>query len=342
MASMNIFKNSAFSVMSLTGAIDKMEYQPQTLGNMGLFEPIPTRTRTIFVDRRDGKLALIPTSADGAPPEDLDDDNRDAVPLKTTRLTKRFTLYAHELEGIRAFGSETELQAVQAEYLRRAARIRTDMELTHEYHRLGALQGLLLDADGTSVIYNYFDQFGVTQPSVINFELDTETTNVRGKLKDMVRSMARGSGGAFTPNTTVHALAGDEFYDKLINHKTVRETFLNWSAAADLRRNSGQGGAFQSFTFGDVTFHNYRGTDDNSTVAIPSNQAKFFPVGARDIFKVAWAPLETLDFVGTPGRETYMMNVPDRDRNMWTKGEIYSYPLYFCQDPTVLRSGVAA
>ncbi len=333
MATMDIFNNSAFSTTSLTGMIEKMDFKPSLLGSLGLFEPLPVRTRNIFVDRRDGKLTLIPTSADGSAPEVLESDDRDAVSLKTTRLAKQFTLYAHELDGIRGFGSETELAAVQAEYARRSKRIREDLELTHEHHRLGALQGKLLDADGTTVIYDFFSEFGENEEAAISFELDVDTTDIRGLCHQLTRSMARTSRGAFTSSTSVHALVGDDFYDALIKHPNVEKAYLNWSAAADLKENK----AFGAFHYGGITWHNYRGTDDGSTVAIPTAEAKFFPVGARDVFKKAMAPLETMGFINTPGRDVYMMNVPDRDRNMWSKGEIYSYPLYICQQPRVLR-----
>lgn len=337
MATMDIFNGSAFSTTSLSGMVEKMDYVPGLLGSLGIFEPTPVRTRNIFVDRIDGGLTLIPTSADGAPPEVLDGETRDAVSLKTTRLTKRFTLYAHELDGIRAFGSESELMAVQREYGRRMARIRADMELTHEFHRLGALQGLLLDADGTTVIYNYATQFNEAIPAATSFELDQTGTDVHGICKDISRSMVRSGGGAFTTGTTIHALAGDDFYDALISHPNVEKFYLQQQAANALRE--AQGAIFESFRVGGITFHNYRGTDNNSTVAIPVAEAKFFPVGARDVFKVAHAPLETIEYVGTPGQSVYAMNVPDRDRNMWTKGEIYSYPLHVCQQPSVLRKG---
>lgn len=339
MASMDIFNNSAFSMTSLTGAISKVGYKPQLLGELGIFEPMPVRTRSLFVDRRDNKLALIPTSPTGAPPKELVVDPRNAVPLKTTRLAEGFTLYAEEIQGIRAFGSETEFAQVQTEYLRRMANVRDDMELTHEFHRLGALQGLLLDADGTTVIYNYFTEFGVVQPLAIDFDLDNASPApgaLRNKCAEVIRGMQRSAGGAFTPSTTVHALVGDAFYDALIRHPEVEKTYLNWAAAADLRGDR----SFQAFTFGGITWHNYRGTDDNSTVAIATDEAKFFPVGAREVFKKAMAPAEFGPYVNTLGQDTYAMNIPDRDRQAFTRGELYSYPLYFCQRPDVLRRGV--
>lgn len=339
MASMDIFNSSAFSMTSLTGAVNKVGYKPQLLGSLNIFEPMPVRTRTVFVDRREGKLTLIPSSPVGAPPKELVVDPRNAVPLKTTRLAEGFTLYAEEIQGIRAFGSETEFAQVQAEYLKRMASVRDDMDLTHEFHRLGALQGLLLDADGTTVIYNYFTEFGVTEAPAINFDLgnaNPATGAIRLKTAEVIRSMSRSAGGAFTPGTTIHALAGDGFYDALITHSEVEKTYQNWAAAADLRQDR----TWQAFTYGGITWHNYRGTDDNSTVAIDPDEAKFFPVGAKDVFKKAMAPAEFGPYVNTLGQDTYAMNIPDRDRQAWTRGELYSYPLYFCQRPDVLRKGV--
>lgn len=339
MASMDIFNNSAFSMTSLTGAVNKVGYKPQLLGSLGIFEPMPVRTRTVFVDRRDNELRLIPSSPVGAPPKELVVDPRNAVPLKTTRLAEGFTLYAEEVQGIRAFGSETEFQQVQTEYLRRMASVRDDMDLTHEFHRLGALQGLLLDADGTTVIYDYFDEFGVTEPAAIDFNLDAASPApgaIRLKTAEVIRSMRRSAGGSFTPGTTIHALTGDAFYDALITSAEVEKTYLNWQAAADLRQDR----SFQAFTYGGITWHNYQGTDDNSTVAIDPDEAKFFPVGAKDVFKKAMAPAEFGPYVNTLGQDTYAMNIVDRDRQAWTRGELYSYPLYFCQRPDLLRKGV--
>ena len=336
MATMNVFDDQAFNLTSLSGYVQKIDYTPQLLGELGIFEPMPVRTRDVFVDRSDESLALIPASADGAPPEAQDKRGRDVVPVQTTRLAKSFTIYAYEIEGVRASGTESELQAMQTEFDLRMQRLRADMELTHEHHRLGALQGKVLDADGTTVLHDFTSIFNESIPAATNFALDDDATNVRGKCTDLVRSMFRSARGSFTPNTEIHALAGDAFYDSLISHPNVRETYLNWSAAADLRA----GSAFRSFTFGGITFHNYRGTDDATTVAVPTDEAKFFPVGARGVFKDVRAPLvDRFEFVGTLGQSVYAMTVRDQLRDMWVNGELFSYRLFMCQQPRVLRNG---
>lgn len=339
MVAMDVFRADAFSMTSLTGMVNRMPYKPQLLGQLGIFEPTPSRTRTVMVERRNGVLTLIPTTQIGEPPTKLNNDKRDIRDFRTVRVAKDFTLYAEEVQGIREFGSESELMQVQTEYARRMSRIRDDQELTAEHHRLGALQGILLDADGSSVIYNFYTEFGISQPAALNFALTTAGTDVRQKCKNVFRVMKRAAQGAILPSTQIHALCGDDFYDSLVHHPNVEKFYLNWVAAQELR---GDGQAFGSFRFEGITFHNYQGTDDNSTVAIATDECKFFPVGGQDVFKVAYAPAEFGPYVNTLGQELYAINVLDRDREAWTQGELYSYPLYMCQRPEVLQRAVRA
>jgi len=334
MATMDVFNADAFSLTSLSGAVNKLPYKPQLLGELGIFEPMPVRTRNIFVDQRDGALNLIQSSADGSPPDELDRDDRKAIPLKAVRLAKGATIRAAEIASWRAFGTEDQNTVVMSEYARRMERVRQDMELTHELHRLGALQGILLDANGDT-LYNYFTEFGSAEASAIDFVFSVATTEIRTVCQTVTRAMARASKGAFNSGTKVHALAGDTFYDALISHATVKATYLNWAAAADLRDNK----SFGAFEFGGITWHNYRGTDDNTTVAVGASVAKFFPVGATDVFKQAMAPAdEFMPYVGAPGQNIYSMNLQDPSgRQSWVRNEQYSYPLFFCQQPAVLR-----
>lgn len=331
MAHMDVFNDDAFNMVSMTGAVEKTPYVPQFLGSLGIFEPRPVPTVTVSVEKRDNVLALIQTSQRGAPLDEWTKDARDIRHFGTVRIAKGDTIQAHEIQGIRAFGTESELMGVQQEVARRNVRIRADVELTHENMRLGAIQGILLDADGTT-LRNWFTEWNISQPSEIDFDLDTATTKVRGKCMDVIRTMQRAAKGAWTPATRVHALASDTFFDALIDHALVRDTYQNWAAAADLREDL----SFRSFPYGGIMFHNYRGTDDNSTLAIEANKVKFFPVGAPGVFQVAYSPAETFDYVNTPGLPVYGMTIPDRDRNAWVRVEQYSYPLHICTRPEML------
>lgn len=341
MPALDIFNNNRFSMMSLTGAVDKIDYVPSFLGSQNLFEVRPVNSETVFIDRRARSVALISTTPRGAPTPQAAKETRDMVGLTTPRVIKGDFITAAEVANIRAFNRENDVEVLTTEVARRMGNLRVDHELTMEYHRLGAIQGILLDADGTTVIQNYFDLMGVTAPSAINFALTTAATDVRGKCTALVRGMARSAKGAFTPATTVHSLTGDTFFDQLINHPTVRETYIQQEGAA-LRA----GVAFSSFTFGGITWHNYQGTDDNSTVAVPEGEARFYPVNARGVFQQALSPAdEFVAYAGQMGRSIYAMQYADHHDPQVQRGrhlDVGNYPLHICARPEVLRSGVAS
>lgn len=340
MADLAIFNRDEFSMTSLSAAIQRAPYVPQLLGQMGIFTPDRSRTTTITVEEKGGVLSLIKSSQRGAPIEEGQGEGRRVKHFSTVRLARGKTLYAHEIQNIRAFGTTSELQAVQdevADIMNGKTGLRAAMELTHENMRLGAVQGKVLDADG-SELFNWYSEFGIKQPDEINFSLASATADggeIRKKCNEVVRAMMRASHGAWLPGQTyAAALCGDNFFDDLVGNPETRSTYLNQQEASDLRNDVGQ--AFGTFKYGNILFINYRGTDDKSTVAIGSDKCHFFPVGAPEAFKAGFSPAEFLPFVNTPGQDVYALIVPDKDRQAWVRPEVYSYPLFMCTRPGML------
>ncbi|MBN9568706.1 MAG: major capsid protein [Alphaproteobacteria bacterium] len=348
MATFDIFNNDAFSMISMIEAIDKVPYKPSLLGDLNLFAPKPVTTRNVYVEERNGVLSLVQTTPRGAPLPQRTTEKRSMRSFDTVRIAKADHMNASEIQGVRAFGSETELMMMQKELMRRMAGpvgLQSDIELTWEHMRLGAVQGIVLDADG-SVITNWYDEFGITQPAEIAFDLtgaNAASSDVNGatKLKKfiaqkIVRPMQRAAKGAFTPQSEVVALCGDDFYDDLTSHGDVARAYGNWLA----NQPSSESNAFGKFRWGGVTWINYRGTDDNSTIAIDPDEAKFFPASAPGIFINAWSPGEFFDVVNTPGIPLLPKIVPDPTvRQQYVDIELYSYPLMICTRPEVLLRG---
>lgn len=339
MANINIFKNDAFSLTTLTSFINKKPYVPSFLRDMKLFDVKPVRTTTIWVEVKDGKLSLIPSSNRGEPLFQNEKQKRDAIPLTCLRLAKGDTIMADELQNIRAEGEEAELKEVQTEVSARLDRILADVDLTIENLMLGAIQGILVDADGSTVIYNLFNKFGITQPTEIDFDLDNATP-APGALKvlcnQVVRGMTRAGKGAMLPSTTIVGLCGDKFFDNLVSHPEVKNAYDRW---VDSQSFSNSVMPFKPFVWGGIEWLNYRGTDDASTVAIGTDKVKFFPRGARGVFEIAYAPAEFMPYVNTRGQERYAMTIPDIERQAYVKVEAYSYPLPYCTRPELLFRG---
>ncbi len=343
MVSLDVFHQDPFSTIQLTTAVQRNPYQPTGIGELNIFEPDPIRTTALAIEQRQGKLILIPFSDRGEEGTQRTTEKRQAFYFDVPRLLHDDTIYANEIQNIRAFGTETELMQLETEVARRLSGptgLTASMEYTWEYQRLAAIQGLCLDADGT-VKFNFFNEFQITQAAEIGFNLAAATANsLRPICNGIVRTMARKSQGAFLPSTRVFGLAGDAFYDEFVNHPDVIRTFVNWSDAQEIRGGSA-GAAFKSFEFAGITWLNYRGSDDTSTIAIPTDKVKFFPVGAPGVFRVAYAPGEAFEWVNTPGKPIYIIPIFDRDRRSWWKMEAYSYPLHICTRPEVLLSGRA-
>lgn len=339
MPGIDVFKEDAFSLTSLTTYVNKQPHIPSMLRTMGLFEVKPVRTTTIWVEFKNGKVSLIPTSTRGEPIFQNDKQKREAIPLQCLRLAKGDTITADELQNVRAEGTEAELKEVQMEVNDRLNGILGDMDLTEENLMLGAIQGILVDADGSTVIYNLFDKFGITQPTEIDFDLDNASPAsgaLKKKCTEVVRGMIRAGGNAMLPTTEIVAYCGDKFWDDLISHPEVQGAYNNWVLAQSM---SNEIGVFKPFRWGEISWVNYRGTDDGSTVAIGTDKVKFFPRGARGIFEIAYAPAEFMPYVNMRGMERYSMTIPDRDRNAFVKVEAYSYPLPYCTRPEVLFRG---
>jgi hypothetical protein len=341
---LDVFHQDPFTAIALTDAVQRNPFQPVGLGALNVFESNPIRTKALAVEERTGKLILIPFSERGAEGTQRTTEKRDMRYFSVPRLMHDDTVYAEEVQGIREFGTESVLMQIETEVARRLSGptgLLASVEYTKEYLRLAALQGLVLDPKDGSVKYNWFNEFGITQPPVTIFNLVAATPNtLRPICNGIVRKMARKAQGAFTVTTRVYGMCGDAFYDDFVNHPDVIRTFINWSDARALRDNS-QGAAFDSFDFAGITWFNYRGSDDNATIKVPDNEALFFPVGAPGVFREAMAPGETVDWVNTPGRPVYVLPIFDILRRMWWKMETYSYPLFICTRPEVLQSGTA-
>lgn len=333
MLTMNVFAQDAFSAIQLSAAVDKIDYVPQYLSAVpGLFVPDPVRTEAIWIEERTTGALILPFSPRGAPPHQTGGDKRKARAFRTLRFGDASRITASELLAIRAWNSEVALKDLQTEIARRQFKIKQNMQLTKEFHLLNCVtQAKVLDADAT-LMYDWAVEFEQSIPGEINFDLSNTGRHVRKLCADVRRSIQRNLKGVGVARDVI-GLCGDNFWNDLTSNAEVVQTYLNWSAASDLRGPLGR--EWGEFRYGDVTFVNYRSTDDGTTVGIPTDKCKFFPVGA-DIFRLAYSPGERFEHLGQLGQETYSAMVLDDDRNSWADVEVYSYPLPVCIMPQAL------
>jgi len=333
---MAVFGDDAFTQASMIEGFDKRPYVPSMLDTIMGFRPTRVSTDTVFLGTTNGRISLIRSTLRGAPIEMQSPKDKNLRPFRIPRLAKGDKLFAHELANLTPWDGETEVDAAARRIDDMQTDLLDDLSLTEEFHRLGALGGILYDTDG-SVLANYYTEFGISVPSDIDLTLDNANMTV-GELREKIATLlvipvARASGAGNSPRFRINAVCGDNFWFKLTGHPAIEKTYLNQAAAAELRDEA----VWDSFRFAGVTWYHYRGTDDGSTIAIPTNSAKVFPVGVPGMFQHVIGPCnEMFETMNQDGRRYYPILVRDRDRDQWVQPEIYSYPLFFNGRPDLV------
>lgn len=354
---LSIFRNDAFSATTLDRLAPVLPYVPQILGQMNVFEDRPIRTRTVELYNDNGSIAMVPTSERGAPDPLFGRNQATLRTLRTYRVSQRDRLQASEIQDLIAMplGSATQLRGMAQEIAMRGADLRQRNEYTLEAHRLGALQGKIMDADGTTVVRDFWAEFGIAEPAEIyfNFAAIPAGTLIQFITDNVVKPMIRALGNRASPRTQINAFVGDNFWSALISHVDVQKTFelqaTGNALAAALRGNvianpnMDRGNAWGSLDFGGVHWMNFMGTL-NSDIAIGADKARFFPVGATDMFRTYWSPGERITDVNQLGQTAYLILQPDPRDQMNEYVDIYfrNYPLFACLFPGGLLKGRSA
>lgn len=340
MPGLDVFSGNAFSMQSLTARLLDRAHVPMRLGQLGIFQAEGIRTLDVSVEKQGNTLVLVQTTERGAPAKQNVKDGRTVVKLPTRRVALEDTINADEVQNVRAFGSESELDTLQAEVDRRNDRMDLSIVATEEFHRIGAMKGIILDADGSTLI-DLFTTFGVTAQSEVDFDLDNATPAsgaLRKKCASVIRIIQDALGGL--PFNGVHCMCSSQFWDDLIAHPEVRETVKNFPAALTLRE-SGVGRAhgnqpIQVLNFGGITFEEYRGAI-GSTKYVADDKAHLFPTGAPELFLSRYAPAEYWDTVNTIGLPRYARINPDgTDPDHKRTIRLQSQLLHFCTRPRTL------
>jgi hypothetical protein len=322
MPTIDPFKADGFTLTELTAAIAKQPFAPGRIASLGLFESAGVNTTSIMVDELTGVLSLVPTSQRGGPATPHARPGRAARSFIVPHIAKRRMIMADELQNVRAFGMDT-AEAINSVRDQILASMKQEIEATIEWHRIGAMKGQILDADGTSVIYNLFTEFGLSQITE-GFALTTDTTKVRNKISLVLKAIEDELGNA--PMRGVRAFCGQNFWDSLIEHKSIKETYLNSQYAADLRNDPRE-----TVTFGGITFERYRGSVGGSAF-VATDEAYVFPEGVPGMFITRFAPADYVETVNTLGLPVYSKAVVD-DMGKGMEIEAQSNPLSICTRP---------
>ena len=323
MSTADVFTGDAFSLRTLTAAVNAIPYAPGRVSEMGIFEERGIDTNRVSIERLAETVSMVSTSQRGAPPVQNDSTLRTMYDLNTSRIALSDTIMADELIGVRAFGSETAMKSLQDEVNNRNALMMKRIAATIEYQRFTALQGVTKDADGNTLV-NSATAFGISAAGEATIDTNASTNgDIRTDVSGVIRTIEDGLGGR--PYSELMAFVDAAFFDNLIASAEVRESYLHQEGAR-LRDRT----ARRSVFFGGITFEEYRPLAGANPLGTGKGIA--FPVGSG-IFQSRFGPSDHNDQVGTMGVPFVARTFPDVMGDRFQQLEVQSNGLHVCVDP---------
>lgn len=336
---LDVFRSDAFSVTTLTDAIHEKKFRPGRLDELGLFTSTSVPTLTIALERLGDTIQLVEPTPRGGPGETRAYPKRSVENLAIPHFQRDWAVYADEVQDVRKFGTEAQLETVQAKVAERIGINIADLDVTEEYARIGAIQGIVQYKGGRQL--DLFDTFGVAAPVEVNMDLRS-LNPVDGALRRACTQIIRASRKAVGsgPLDHVHAMVGDDFFDDLLQHREVRETYKGWGEAKLLRESyvGKSRGSNPIFEFGGIVWENYgamEDTGDGALLGITRDRARFFPIGVPGLFRTYYAPADYNETVNTMGKRLYAKSWP-MPNGKGMNGETQSNSLSICTRPASL------
>ena len=321
MATLDIFNDDAFSLSQLSKTIVDIPRVQTRIGNMGIFNEYGINSLTMMIERKGDKLSLVPAAPRGGVRQPIASGKRKLIPVAAIHLPQGGAVMADEVQGIRAFGSETEVESAVKLVTTKLAKMKAQLDLTLEYQRAGAIMGKVMDADGTTELWDYYDIFGFTQET-IDFDIVGNTTEdqVKIKIQTLKKKMRAALGGRSF--TGIGVISSEGFMESLTRHASVKKAFELFQQNVYARTDQLE----SDVSWMNVNFMDYSG-GLGTTDFVPAGEAFAYPIGVSGMFETAFAPADYMETVNTNGLPYYAK----QERMSFDKGielESQSNPLH--------------
>lgn len=331
---LDVVRGDAFGVVALTDSINKVPFAPNRATVVVDWTEDSIPVTTIEIEQKANIITLLNPSERGGPGSTIAKPLRTVEIIKVPHYERNDGINADEVQNVRAFGYGGQMETVTDKVAERSAQHALDMDATLEYQRLGAVKGIILNADASTYL-NLFTTLNVTPQVEMDFNLDSaaDDGSLIASFDEMKRRIARALGG--TPFSGIYGFASDSWWDALMKNAERRKTYQAQNAA-QLR----EGTAWQTYSFGGVTIENYRGgvgdEESGSPDFIEDDKCYFFPIGVPRLFRTVYAPADYADTVNTMGKPRYARTF------LWEnmKGfglDVQTNSLSYCTRPRALQ-----
>lgn len=330
-------------VATMAGVIQRDPLVPSQTQDMGLFSAEPIMGTTVKTELQGSTIQLVQSSPRTTDAPTKVKSTHDIVHFEAVRIALAKTFTADEVLNLRQIGSSGDFQTLEGYVAQESRDVRASVQATLEAHRVGALRGYVLDADGTPIT-NLWTKYGVAETAEVGFQLDAAAGAVpdpiRRKLATITRTQRNALGARAVGGVRTIGLSGAGYFDAFVGCREVRETYLNQAGASELRSASALTG--RAVQYGTATIYEYDGFIGNVPF-VEDDEVRFFVGGAAGIFRQFFAPHDRDPAIypgKTIGQPEYVLPFID-PKGRFREIEFQSNPVTICTVPATLIGGRA-
>ena len=181
--------SSQFGVVPLTQAINRLPATPTIIRSLNLFTPNYLTTTYVRVENKRGVLTLVKAVPRNSAGEPLAPETRSVQNIDLLHLPKNDVVMADDVQNLREFGGDKATTVVSV-VNDKLARMKADIEMTREFLMLGALQGKILNKDGTTALLDIYSTFDLTRKEFV-WDLDNDATKVGKKIDESMTALRK-------------------------------------------------------------------------------------------------------------------------------------------------------
>ncbi|WYK04397.1 major capsid protein [Cereibacter sphaeroides f. sp. denitrificans] len=204
------------------------------------------------------------------------------------------------------------------------------IDYTHENLRFGAVKGVQYAADGSTVLFDFYNAAGVTKPSDVELDFGVDRKTLMNGYADVTDYVRTGLQVDADIATGIVAVYGKTAWRNFRTADAVAALYeLYLQGAVNRVGATGQRVPFELF---DVTHVPYFGA------SIGDDEIRFLPVGVPGLFRTDYTPLDNQEAANTLGLPLYATP----EVLAYGKGygiELASLPIHYVTRPECLIGG---
>lgn len=295
--------DKAFNNLTISALLSKAPYQQGLVSRLGLFTEKGQNTTTAAIEILNGRLGLIGRTIPTGPYQTAQHEKRNLYSAMIPYFKVEDRVELADLLNRRALGSSSTATSVDQYVNERINSIAASHLVNIEYQYVNALQGLVKDEGGNTVL-NYNTLLGTSQATQV-IDWDDADTNValglmqaRGKMEEKLGN---------TDYSRPIVIAGQGAFEKLRSHAKVAANYAESTFATQFFIT---GNPFDSFDYAGTPIIRYPNRSVSGQAFMPTAEALMIPLGVADMMVAAIAPA-TWDPTGNPNKINALTKLND-------------------------------